>query len=36
LHYDSITEDIFERAWKNSHKREDLSKNISSLFYIRL
>jgi hypothetical protein len=35
LHYDSITEDIFERAWKNSCKGEDLSKNISSLFYIR-
>jgi hypothetical protein len=35
LHYNSITEDIFERAWKNSYEGEDLSKNISSLFYIR-
>ena len=35
LHYDSITEDIFERAWKKSWEGEDLSKNISSLFYIR-
>ncbi len=35
LHYDGITEDIFERAWKNSREGGDLSKNISSLFYIR-
>ena len=35
LHYDDITEDIFKRAWKNSCKGKGLSKNISSLFYIR-
>ena len=34
LHYDGITEDIFEHAWKNSRKGGDLSKNISGLFYI--
>src|SRR5438045_1684007 len=35
LHYDGITEAIFERAWKNSCEGEYLSKNVSSLFYIR-
>jgi hypothetical protein len=35
LHYDGITEEIFERAWRNSRDGGDLSKNIAGLFYIR-
>jgi tetratricopeptide (TPR) repeat protein len=35
LHYDKITEDIFERAWKNSHNGEASFKNIANLFYMR-
>ncbi|KAI9773955.1 MAG: hypothetical protein M1839_001967 [Geoglossum umbratile] len=34
LHYDEITEDICERAWKNSHRGGDLYKKIANLFYI--
>jgi hypothetical protein len=34
LHYDGITEEIFERAWRNSRDGGDLSKNIAGLFYI--
>ena len=34
LHYDGITEEIFEKAWKNSCDREYLSRNIAGLFYI--
>ncbi|KAI9764475.1 MAG: hypothetical protein M1840_008401 [Geoglossum simile] len=33
-HYDEITEDICERAWKNGHGGGDLYKNITNLFYI--
>ncbi|KAH0555801.1 hypothetical protein GP486_006255 [Trichoglossum hirsutum] len=35
LHYEEITEDVCEQAWKNSHEGGDLYKNIANLFYIR-
>ncbi|KAI9768501.1 MAG: hypothetical protein M1840_004911 [Geoglossum simile] len=35
LHYDQITEDIFERAWANSSHGGDLYKNIANKFYMR-
>lgn len=31
LHYDGITEDIFEQAWSNSYKREGLSKELAHM-----
>ena len=34
LHYEGITEDIFEQAWRNSYKSEDLLQNIAHMFYM--
>ena len=34
LHYDNITDEIFERAWKNTRKIKPLQKNLAGLFYI--
>ena len=34
LHYDGITEDIFEQAWRNSYKNEGSFQDIAHTFYM--
>ena len=34
LHYDGITEEIFEQAWENRHENESSLQNIAHLFYM--
>ena len=34
LHYDGITEDIFEQAWTNSYKRGGPPQDIAHIFYM--
>ena len=34
LHYDGITEDIFEQAWFNSYERGNLPRDIAHMFYM--
>ena len=35
LHYDGITEDIFEQAWRNNYRRGDSSQEIIHMFYMQ-
>ena len=35
LHYDGITEDIFEQAWRNNYRRGDSSQDIIHMFYMQ-
>ena len=34
FHHDNITDEIFERAWKNTREIKNLQKSLAGLFYI--
>jgi tetratricopeptide repeat protein len=34
FHHDNIADEIFERAWKNTHDRKFTQKNLAGMFYI--
>ncbi|KAN0071003.1 TPR-like protein [Elaphomyces granulatus] len=34
FHHDNITDEIFERSWKNTRNEKDIQKNLAGMFYI--